>query len=424
MENLPTRNQNPGDLKDPSTGTFRKFNSAQEGFDALKNDLQLKISGKSTTGVTPDSDLLHFSSIYAPSSDKNDPVQYAQNLSQKLGVPVNTPIKDLSSRLDDFASAIADNEGYQGNRVSGTSQSVAPAQGVDQLSSKDFAEKIKTKYPQYKDIDDDQLTQKIIAKYPQYKSRVSSDALSPQKDSNSNSNQVYTPAPVTSTGDASTEKKPGFLQGLVQDITSPFTQGITSVRQIKDLVTGNKDDYQKTKDGINYGFLGNQKAIGDGFDITKPVSQNIKPLFSAATQGAKVAGDIVGGEGAIGAIRGLIGGGTALGSDVAQSALENYALGPGENVANLTSADKVNAITNALGDSVTSPAEKEILQQALQEAKSGLLKEAGIGSWSELNPAKAKAIGLTWNIAKKAAHYGLEGLGLFEGANFLKGLLK
>ena len=37
---------------------------------------------------------------------------------------------------------------------------------------KEFAAKIKEKYPAYKDVDDLELTNKIIAKYPEYKDQV------------------------------------------------------------------------------------------------------------------------------------------------------------------------------------------------------------------------------------------------------------
>lgn len=40
------------------------------------------------------------------------------------------------------------------------------------LGVKEFAQRIKAKYPEYKDIDDTILTQKIIAKYPEYKEHV------------------------------------------------------------------------------------------------------------------------------------------------------------------------------------------------------------------------------------------------------------
>ena len=40
------------------------------------------------------------------------------------------------------------------------------------MNVKDFATKIKTKYPQYKDLDDTELTNRVIAKYPVYKDQV------------------------------------------------------------------------------------------------------------------------------------------------------------------------------------------------------------------------------------------------------------
>jgi hypothetical protein len=40
------------------------------------------------------------------------------------------------------------------------------------MTTDEFASKIKAKYPQYKDMDNNELTTKIVAKYPQYKSQV------------------------------------------------------------------------------------------------------------------------------------------------------------------------------------------------------------------------------------------------------------
>lgn len=132
MANLPTRNFNPGDLRNTKTGEFNRYNTPEEGYNALVNDLNVKMSGKSTTGVTPDSDLSHFSSIYAPASDKNDPTSYANNLASQLGVPVTTKIKDLQPRVHDFARAIAKNEGYQGpdSMVAGTEVSTPEVQPI------------------------------------------------------------------------------------------------------------------------------------------------------------------------------------------------------------------------------------------------------------------------------------------------------
>jgi len=171
MDTLAVRNQNPGNLKDPSTGSFRKFNSPQEGFEALKNDLNIKISGKSTTGVTPNSSLAHFASIYAPASDNNDPKSYADNLAAQLGVSPDTPISALSSRLDDFARAIAQNE----DKTMAQTLKTATEQPLATANVGSFAEKIKAKYPQYADMDNAELEQKMIAKYPQYADLATQD---------------------------------------------------------------------------------------------------------------------------------------------------------------------------------------------------------------------------------------------------------
>jgi len=44
------------------------------------------------------------------------------------------------------------------------------------LTRKEFAQKIKTKYPDYKDIDDNELTDKMLAKYPEYKTSIVEDS--------------------------------------------------------------------------------------------------------------------------------------------------------------------------------------------------------------------------------------------------------
>lgn len=46
---------------------------------------------------------------------------------------------------------------------------------VDKLTIQQFAQKIKTKYPEYGDVEDSLLTQKIIDKYPEYKDMVHYD---------------------------------------------------------------------------------------------------------------------------------------------------------------------------------------------------------------------------------------------------------
>lgn len=50
------------------------------------------------------------------------------------------------------------------------------------MNPQDFAQKIKNKYPQYKDVDDIELARKIVQKYPQYSSQVDFTKVTPQKD--------------------------------------------------------------------------------------------------------------------------------------------------------------------------------------------------------------------------------------------------
>lgn len=110
MPNLPTRNNNPGDLRDTSTGDFRQFSSPQEGYAALLNDLQAKQVGTTTTGLGPSSSLADFAKIYAPPGDNNNSGKYAADLANKMNVSPATQLKDLN--LGHWADAIAGNEGF------------------------------------------------------------------------------------------------------------------------------------------------------------------------------------------------------------------------------------------------------------------------------------------------------------------------
>lgn len=108
MATLAVQNNNPGNLKDPSTGGFKQFSSPQEGYAALLNDLQSKQTGTTSTGLGPSSTLVDFASKYAPGTDNNNVGQYAANLANKIGVRPDTQLKDLD--LGKWAAAVANNE--------------------------------------------------------------------------------------------------------------------------------------------------------------------------------------------------------------------------------------------------------------------------------------------------------------------------
>lgn len=109
---LAVTNNNPGNLKDPKTGTFRQFASPQEGYAALLNDLQAKKMGTTTSGLGPSSTLVDFSATYAPKGDNNNPGQYAANLANQMGVRPDSRLKDLD--VAKWASAVAKNEDQSG----------------------------------------------------------------------------------------------------------------------------------------------------------------------------------------------------------------------------------------------------------------------------------------------------------------------
>lgn len=230
MANIPTQNNNPGDLKNPTTGQFQAYDNPEDGFSALKADLQGKITGNTKTGLTGNSTLQDFASVWAPDSDGNNSTQYAQKLASKLGVTTNTPIGSLSGRLDDFASAIADNEGYQGQRVLGSETSAPTIQPespvAGQMSIADFASKIRAKYPQYQNLDDNTLTQKVLAKYPQYQNVIAGTQNQPAQ-SNTQNSQGYT----TSVADVpSTTPSPNSQQSTYGKIlNNPLSNILSSI---------------------------------------------------------------------------------------------------------------------------------------------------------------------------------------------------
>lgn len=117
-------NNNPGNLKDPTTGQFMKFPSTQAGFVALQQDLYAKGTGATSTSLGPNSTLSQFASVYAPSSDGNDPESYATNIATTLGVPTTTTLKSLVSdpvMLKKFANAVSLQEDSTENQfVNGT----------------------------------------------------------------------------------------------------------------------------------------------------------------------------------------------------------------------------------------------------------------------------------------------------------------
>ena len=84
------RNNNPGNIRDTNTGELRSFKSPQEGWRALREDLTAKLTGKTKTGLTPNSTLYDFAKVYAPERDRNDPKSYAEFVANGLKIKPDT----------------------------------------------------------------------------------------------------------------------------------------------------------------------------------------------------------------------------------------------------------------------------------------------------------------------------------------------
>lgn len=100
MEGAKPYRNNPGNLRyvgqknAVDDNGFCKFDTYQNGYDALKNHLIDACTGKSRF-YWPDMSLLKFESVYAPSSDGNNPAAYAKFVAGRLGVTTSTMIKDI-----------------------------------------------------------------------------------------------------------------------------------------------------------------------------------------------------------------------------------------------------------------------------------------------------------------------------------------
>jgi len=137
---LAIKNNNPGNLRDVSTGSFRSFNTPQDGYAALLNDLDAKRSGNTSTGLTGTSTLADFAAKYAPAGDNNDPAQYAANLANYMGVAPNAQLKDLD--LNKWAQAVthaedqqnAANLGFTGGSSQVAAAGAAPLTPPNQVS--------------------------------------------------------------------------------------------------------------------------------------------------------------------------------------------------------------------------------------------------------------------------------------------------
>ncbi len=117
--NHAARNNSPGNLKfagQPGAwkapdSDFAQFPTMQAGFEAMKRDVLAKMDGRSTAeaakkiNLGPNSTIYDLISVYAPPHE-NDTRSYATTVASRLGVTIDTKVKDVRDRIDEFAKAM------------------------------------------------------------------------------------------------------------------------------------------------------------------------------------------------------------------------------------------------------------------------------------------------------------------------------
>jgi hypothetical protein len=105
---LAARNNNPGNLRswgaNPIVNGYAQFKSAEEGWAALKAQVQKNINrGLTLTEFFAGKPGVYAG--YAPSADKNDPANYARFVAGRVGVDVSTPLQSIQQSVATTAQA-------------------------------------------------------------------------------------------------------------------------------------------------------------------------------------------------------------------------------------------------------------------------------------------------------------------------------
>lgn len=173
------------------------------------------------------------------------------------------------------------------------------------LSVQDFAAKIKAKYPEYQNVDDNTLAQKIVAKYPEYQNQVdlSGGASQPQGQPVQDQGQSNQPAPTPDQSQGSDQSTQPTTDTSGQNQSQqPTDQGDGTMKDLYNAKIANGenpnsnnivDSVKQGADFLTQGIVKPLAKFGVGAVVTgakdlQAIAQGSYTGASAAIQGKQI----------------------------------------------------------------------------------------------------------------------------------------
>ena len=95
-KSIASKYNNPGNLRPINGKGYRRFNTLEDGYDALLNDLTIKQSGRSRY-LSDTATIAEFTRVYAPCTQNNTNI-YIKHLCDELQVTANTRLTEVDVR--------------------------------------------------------------------------------------------------------------------------------------------------------------------------------------------------------------------------------------------------------------------------------------------------------------------------------------
>jgi hypothetical protein len=111
--NITIRNKNPLNLRPQNGKGFRTFSTFAEGYNAGISDLTTKVTGRSNAmknvygeDYLDNATLLDMIEVFAPASDNNYPVAYANTVAKRLNIKPSTKLSTLKNSIPQLMDAM------------------------------------------------------------------------------------------------------------------------------------------------------------------------------------------------------------------------------------------------------------------------------------------------------------------------------